>query len=46
LRRPLVLVALAAAFLPVAVASFALEPVRRSFEDVQIPRLRAGTRTK
>jgi minor extracellular serine protease Vpr len=43
LRRPLAFVALAAALLPTAVASAALQPVRRSFGDLQIPRVRAGT---
>jgi minor extracellular serine protease Vpr len=36
-------VALAAALVPTAAASAALQPVRRNVGDVQIPRVRAGT---
>ena len=37
--------ALAAALVPTAVASAALQPVQRNRGDIQIPRVRAGTLT-
>jgi minor extracellular serine protease Vpr len=43
LRRPLVLLAFAAALVTSAGASAALQPVHRTFGELQIPRVRAGT---
>jgi len=43
LRRPVVLFAFAAALVISATASAALQPVRRNFGELQIPRVRAGT---
>ncbi len=43
MRRYLLPLALAALLVPTAVASAALQPVRRSFGELQIPRVRTGT---
>jgi minor extracellular serine protease Vpr len=42
LRRPVVLLAFAAALVTSAAASAGLQPVRRNFGELQIPRVRAG----
>jgi minor extracellular serine protease Vpr len=43
LQRPVVLLAFAAALVTSTAASAALQPVRRNFGELQIPRVRAGT---